>query len=1409
MPLIGAFYIVGYNIMHEVEQAILETCINLLGSELGTKFFTKGMGIPQELRVDWFDRMLSSIKTKNAELIKPLSIYKIKPVSVKEFIENPYYAGPKSPGEPIAVYPKIIKELEEINNGKYVEVIWTGGIGPLSCDTEFLTPTGWVRMDSYKEGIPVAEYNIETAQLEFRLPLKYEIRPCDWFYKFTSKYSVDMVLSPAHRVLYTDQRGNFQVRPAEIIANKCLTNSVGFSGKFITTFNPPDYEGVSITTAQLQLQVAVQADGSFDKREPYSTYCRVHLKKDRKKNRLVELLISSGTKFNSKDLAREGYTLYTFNAPIRAKDFNWAWKCSKDQLKVITDELNHWNGSFSDGRYTTTNKESADFVQYAYSALGLRAVISSTDNLSSLCKGTPKTLYRVGATTRNLPSLCRTTVGDVTPIVTKIPSIDGKMYCFSTKTGFFVARYNGKVFITGNSGKTTGALYTTLYQLYLLSCMKDPHGSFGLDKTSEILFIFQSLNAGLSKSLDYARFRAMVDNCPYFTHHFPYNKAKNVSERLIFPNRIEVVPLTGQETAAIGQNVIGGCFPPTQRFIKSDGTISTLDKSLGAKLLCYTIDDSNYIGISNSTRVVNTGIKKLIRLDFSNGSAITCTPDQKFKTTANIWLKAEEAYGHNFKTINMQTLRESGYVFNSTSEVCTSNDRQGIQNTVSNGKTNWGAFFGNYSQEYSGQRESILPDMQTIIQNDYSEASTLSWNYSSTVYGCLSYCEIENRDCERGLGGQVSRTCVRTTQRPRLQEVFTTGDSKSGSFGSESYARKDERPCGTGKIQQETNGMVGRSNGYRESIAPTKITTTKLFLSNEKWIECDFQIKTRVSSGLLFRPFKYPLVLRENAYTVCGRSGETTSVYPRFHNKFLSYRGEDRFHYNKKPQTLGIEIFSQDRATFSNYYTRSDEISKVTFNLSMDGSKFTKELCYDLQHDPIEVGSITCTKITVFSEQLVPVYDIENTGFTHTFFVVTDNVDCCLIAKNCLDELNYMNVTQNSKKSIDGGSFDQAIALYNSIARRRKSRFQSAGSLPGILCLVSSKRYPGQFTDLKEEEAKRDPTIYIYDKRVWDVKPDGSFSGVFFEVFVGDESRKPRILGEDDYIDPKDRHLVDHIPIEFKEDFTKDITNALREIAGKSTLARHPFILDTEAIARAMNRNDSIFSKDSVDFVIDQLEVYPDNFYKPEIPRYAHIDLGITGDSAGLTIGTITGFKKITRSTGERGELLPMYHIDGTLEVRPPKGGEIQFWKIRDVLYALRDLGLNIQWVSLDTFQAKDTQQILKQKGFFTGTLSMDTSSLPYEITKSALYDGRVSMPYHAKLLKELASLEFDPAKGKIDHPQSLSASKDCSDSFAGTLAGALSRRAFWGLYGISPIEISEIAKSVVKDTKDTEKLPK
>ena len=166
-----------------------------------------------------------------------------------------------------------------------------------------------------------------------------------------------------------------------------------------------------------------------------------------------------------------------------------------------------------------------------------------------------------------------------------------------------------------------------------------------------------------------------------------------------------------------------------------------------------------------------------------------------------------------------------------------------------------------------------------------------------------------------------------------------------------------------------------------------------------------------------------------------------------------------------------------------------------------------------------------------------------------------------------LDEVNHMYVVAKSKSDVDGGTFDQAWALYNSITRRRKSRFFVNGVMYGMICLVSSKRYPGQFTDIKEAEAKKqlDKTgstnIYVYDKCVWEIKPIGTYKdSSWFYVFIGDAGRNPIVIDSDQDLarftaEDKENYII-KVPEEFKSEFERDIIRSEERRVGKECRSR-------------------------------------------------------------------------------------------------------------------------------------------------------------------------------------------------------------------------------------------------------------
>jgi len=413
------------------------------------------------------------------------------------------------------------------------------------------------------------------------------------------------------------------------------------------------------------------------------------------------------------------------------------------------------------------------------------------------------------------------------------------------------------------------------------------------------------------------------------------------------------------------------------------------------------------------------------------------------------------------------------------------------------------------------------------------------------------------------------------------------------------------------------------------------------------------------------------------------------------------------------------------------------------------------------------------------------------------------------VISGIIDEVNFMAVIQKSKKAADGGAYNQAVELYNSIVRRRESRFMQKGKVWGLLCLVSSARFPGQFTDQRKEAARKQiareghTTIYIYDKRAWDVMdadaPTYSYSGKWFQVFLGDASRKPRVLDEGDIVPLSDRHLVMDVPLEHRGAFDDDIYDSIRDICGTATLAAHPFIPTPEKVAEALGRVPSIFSREDCDFDVARVQVYPKRFVDLHLPRYVHCDLSQTSDSTGVAIGYVSGFDKIARADGEF-EMLPRIRYDALLEVRPPKNGEIEYANIRGLLYKLRDLGLPIKWVSFDSFNSYDSIQILRQKGFVTGQVSMDTTPVPYEMLKQAIIDGRIDAPAHEKCQVELITLERDPATGKIDHTEV--SSKDVADAMAGVAYGLTVRREIWASFGVNPNLIPKSVTDAVQGGK-------
>lgn len=399
-----------------------------------------------------------------------------------------------------------------------------------------------------------------------------------------------------------------------------------------------------------------------------------------------------------------------------------------------------------------------------------------------------------------------------------------------------------------------------------------------------------------------------------------------------------------------------------------------------------------------------------------------------------------------------------------------------------------------------------------------------------------------------------------------------------------------------------------------------------------------------------------------------------------------------------------------------------------------------------------------------------------------------------------LDEMNFMAKVSKSKSGSadEQGEYDQAKTLYENLSRRRKSRFVHKGNLPGILYLISSSRYPDDFTEVKAAESRMmggpDDKIYVWSKSLWDSKGRHNFMDQEFRVMLGDERTRARIMADDEPDAPPDEdgeERMIRVPEDFRSDFEKNINDAIRDFAGRTTLASRPFITNPERLYDAMSLASqygyaSVIPDEAVDLSISEPTILEQRVRNDVgTMRVAHADLAITRDSAGLAVGHVAGTKTMERrdpSTGKiEVEVLPIIAYDLVLRIMPPPNGEIDFSLIRRIIYRLRDdFGLPIKVVTTDGFQSVDFRQILAKKRFATEYLSMDKDVQPYRTLRDAFNDGRVFLPRHQHLMKELVELEYvrQRAKEKVDHKPR--GSKDVADAVCGVASYLMTRRNTW-----------------------------
>lgn len=347
--------------------------------------------------------------------------------------------------------------------------IYTGKPGCVDCDTEYFNGTEWKRIADYTEGEKVLQYNADgTAKLV--IPEQYHKYEAETLWHFKTRYGLDQCLSDEHNVYYITSKNNIYHKTFKEVRENHERAVCGFKGKFITSFEYSG-NGIDLTDEQIELMCAVICDGNFScdsvkydtSHRPLYDQCCVTVKKERKKKRMRDILNRCHIEWKETLLQREGYSTFTFFAPRHEKVFTKYWyNCNQHQLQVICNNVLFWDGCLSHGQktFSTSIKESADFIQFAFTSCGYKAHICTYDTKGQIREINRKQYVRksmtyiVSITNKNTPTMSTPKKNEkvrIDPYHTK----DGFKYCFTVPSHMWVMRRNNCICITGNSGKSS------------------------------------------------------------------------------------------------------------------------------------------------------------------------------------------------------------------------------------------------------------------------------------------------------------------------------------------------------------------------------------------------------------------------------------------------------------------------------------------------------------------------------------------------------------------------------------------------------------------------------------------------------------------------------------------------------------------------------------------------------------------------------------------------------------------------------------------------------------------------------------------------------------------------------------------------------------------------------------------
>lgn len=324
---------------------------------------------------------------------------------------------------------------------KYYDMTKAMSHACLDAESEVLTKRGWVSARGYDSRDEIAVWSPD-GTLKWETPQRWTAADYDGLMVRLASRNVDLLVTPNHKLPMWNNRGIFYTKYA---------GSAPFSyGQMPTSGVLEDSSDSrdAPTVLEARLLAATWADG-YLRRDGWTVF---GFAKNRKIQRLITLLSAMGIEFS-----RWAYRGGTCGATIAFKPHvrkRLGWDMLQWPLeirKAFLDELVHWDGNVTKGgswRVFNVRKCEMEVIATLCHVSGRFARIRKHGILKA--GGQQCWLLHIGRLQRNATDQ-RLPASAFHCMKTSTEHYNGKVYCPTTTTGWFLMRRNGLVCVTGNS----------------------------------------------------------------------------------------------------------------------------------------------------------------------------------------------------------------------------------------------------------------------------------------------------------------------------------------------------------------------------------------------------------------------------------------------------------------------------------------------------------------------------------------------------------------------------------------------------------------------------------------------------------------------------------------------------------------------------------------------------------------------------------------------------------------------------------------------------------------------------------------------------------------------------------------------------------------------------------------------